>query len=76
MLLQDIDAIIARGEQETKNLSDKLNVFKDHAKKFSMEGDKSLYDFDEAARGALCNHPIKPLSSPSSLPSVSLLLRV
>lgn len=43
----DIDAIIARGESETRQMTDKLQVFKEHAVKFSMEGDKSLYEFDD-----------------------------
>ena len=40
---EDIDAIIAKGLEETKTLSDKLNVFKEHAVKFTMEGDTDLY---------------------------------
>ena len=45
---EDIDSILAKGEAETKALSEKMNVFKDAAMKFSMEGDKTLYEFENA----------------------------
>ena len=48
---EDIDIILQKGDAETQALSAKMNVFKDAAMKFSMEGDKTLYDF-EAEAGA------------------------
>jgi SWI/SNF-related matrix-associated actin-dependent regulator of chromatin subfamily A member 5 len=43
---EDIDTILQKGEAETQALSAKMNTFKDAAMKFSMEGDKTLYDFE------------------------------
>ena len=44
----DIDTILTKGEAETAALSAKMNTFKDAAMKFSLEGDKTLYDFESA----------------------------
>jgi SWI/SNF-related matrix-associated actin-dependent regulator of chromatin subfamily A member 5 len=45
----DIDSILAKGEEATRILSEKMAVFKDAAMKFSLEGDKTLYDFEGQA---------------------------
>ena len=45
----DIDSILAKGEEATRMLSEKMAVFKDAAMKFSLEGDKTLYDFEQQA---------------------------
>ena len=34
----DIDAIIAKGEQETAELNNKLQEYTEHAMKFTMDG--------------------------------------
>jgi SWI/SNF-related matrix-associated actin-dependent regulator of chromatin subfamily A member 5 len=46
---EDIDTILQKGEADTQALSAKMNTFKDAAMKFSMEGDKTLYDFEGEA---------------------------
>ena len=45
---EDIETILTKGEAETQALSAKMNTFKDAAAKFSLEGDKTLYDFEGA----------------------------
>ncbi len=44
---EDIDTIIAKGEDETKLLNEKMAGFTDKALKFSMDADASLYEFEE-----------------------------
>jgi len=44
---EDIDTIIAKGEDETKMLNEKMAGFTDKALKFSMDADASLYEFDD-----------------------------
>jgi len=44
---EDIDTIIAKGEDETKLLNEKMAGFTDKALKFSMDADASLYDFED-----------------------------
>ena len=44
---EDVDAIIAKGEEATKQLNEKMSGFTDKALKFSMNADASLYDFEE-----------------------------
>lgn len=40
---EDVDAIIAKGEEETKELNEKMREFSEKAMQFSMQGDQSLY---------------------------------
>ena len=47
MTAEDVDAIIAKGEEATKQLNEKMSGFTDKALKFSMNADASLYDFEE-----------------------------
>jgi len=49
----DIDTILALGEAETQQLSAKMNILKEEALKFTMAGDKSLYEFETAAPSLL-----------------------
>ena len=42
----DIDAIITKGERDTKALNDKMAEFTDEARKFTMDGGLA-YDFKE-----------------------------
>jgi SWI/SNF-related matrix-associated actin-dependent regulator of chromatin subfamily A member 5 len=44
---EDIDALIAKGESATRELNDKLTSFTDNARKFTMDGGLSIYDFEE-----------------------------
>ena len=44
---EDIDTIIAKGEDETKLLNEKMAGFTDKALKFSMDADASLYEFED-----------------------------
>ena len=44
---EDIDTIIAKGEDETKMLNEKMAGFTDKALKFSMDADATLYEFDD-----------------------------
>jgi superfamily II DNA/RNA helicase len=46
---EDIDTILQKGEADTQALSAKMDILKDAAMKFSMEGDKTLYDFEAEA---------------------------
>jgi SWI/SNF-related matrix-associated actin-dependent regulator of chromatin subfamily A member 5 len=43
----DIDAIIAKGEQETAELNNKLQEYTEHAMKFTMDGGLSAYDYKD-----------------------------
>lgn len=47
----DIEAILQKGERETKDLNDKMNKFTDNARQFTMDGGVSLYDYKEEVRG-------------------------
>ena len=42
---EDIDAIIQKGEEETKNLNDKLQRFTESAIKFTLDGGMSVYEY-------------------------------
>ncbi|CAG9463301.1 unnamed protein product [Pedinophyceae sp. YPF-701] len=44
---EDIDAILARGEQQTKELNDKMAQFTEQAMKFSLDGDLSVYEYKD-----------------------------
>jgi len=44
---EDVDAIIAKGEEATKQLNEKMSGFTDKALKFSMNADASLYEFED-----------------------------
>jgi len=44
---EDIDAIVARGEEETKALNSKMQGFTEKAIQFSMGADNSLYEFHD-----------------------------
>jgi phosphoribosylaminoimidazole-succinocarboxamide synthase len=49
----DIEAILTKGERDTKDLNEKMNKFSENAKAFTMDGGLSLYDFkDEVCVGA------------------------
>ena len=48
---EDIETIIAKGEDETKQLNEKMAGFTDKALKFSMDADASLYDFADKEAG-------------------------
>lgn len=40
---EDIDAIIAKGEQETADLNNKLQEYTENAMKFTMDGGTALW---------------------------------
>lgn len=44
---EDVDAIMARGEEETKALNSKMQGFTEKAIQFSMGAEQSLYDFED-----------------------------
>ena len=44
---EDVDAIMARGEEETKALNSKMQGFTEKAIQFSMGAENSLYDFED-----------------------------
>jgi SWI/SNF-related matrix-associated actin-dependent regulator of chromatin subfamily A member 5 len=49
---EDVETILAKGEDETKALNEKMAGFTDKALKFSMDADASLYEFaDQEAEG-------------------------
>ncbi|CAD7702794.1 unnamed protein product [Ostreobium quekettii] len=41
----DIDAIIAKGERDTKELNEKMSEFSENAMKFTLDGGLSAYDY-------------------------------
>ncbi|CAD7698507.1 unnamed protein product [Ostreobium quekettii] len=41
----DIDAIIAKGEKDTKELNEKMSEFTENAMKFTLDGGLSVYDY-------------------------------
>ncbi|WIA10295.1 hypothetical protein OEZ86_000436 [Tetradesmus obliquus] len=43
----DIEAILTKGERDTRDLNDKMNKFTENAKQFTMDGGLSLYDFKD-----------------------------
>lgn len=46
--IPDIDAILTKGERETKALNDKMQSFTDKAMQFTMDGGiENVYDFKE-----------------------------
>lgn len=61
----DIDALIAKGEQATKELNDKMSVFTENALKFSLGGDPAaMYDFKAGAdEGAVDLKTLKSLAA-------------
>ena len=46
-LRADIDAIVARGEEDTRKLNEKMVDFTEKASKFTLDGGISLYDFKD-----------------------------
>lgn len=46
----DIEAILTKGERDTRDLNDKMNKFTENAKQFTMDGGLSLYDFKDEVR--------------------------
>lgn len=42
---EDVDAILAKGERETKELNDKMKQFEEDAIKFTLDGGLSAYDY-------------------------------
>ena len=44
---EDVDAIMARGEEETKALNSKMQGFTEKAIQFSMGAENSLYEFED-----------------------------
>jgi len=44
---EDIDAIITKGEKNTKELNDKLTKFSESAIKFTLDGGMSVYDYQD-----------------------------
>jgi SWI/SNF-related matrix-associated actin-dependent regulator of chromatin subfamily A member 5 len=44
---EDIDAIITKGEKNTKELNDKLTKFSESAIKFTLDGGMSAYDYQD-----------------------------
>eukprot|EP00775_Hariotina_reticulata_P010968 gene10968-11123_t len=43
----DIEAILQKGERDTRDLNDKMNKFTENAKQFTMDGGLSIYDFKD-----------------------------
>ena len=43
----DIEAIISKGEEATKDLNDKLQAFSESAIKFTLDGGMSVYDYQD-----------------------------
>ena len=44
---EDVEAILAKGEEATRALNEKMAGFTDKALKFSMDADASLYEFED-----------------------------
>ena len=44
---EDIEALITKGEEETKKLNDKLKEFSENAMRFTMDGGVNLYDYKD-----------------------------
>uniref|UniRef100_A0A7S0T1K3 Chromatin-remodeling complex ATPase n=1 Tax=Mantoniella antarctica TaxID=81844 RepID=A0A7S0T1K3_9CHLO len=49
---EDVETILAKGEDETRALNEKMAGFTDKALKFSMDAEASLYEFAEEDAGA------------------------
>lgn len=43
----DINAIIAKGEKDTKELNEKMKEFTENAMKFTLDGNLSVYDYKD-----------------------------
>eukprot|EP00879_Flechtneria_rotunda_P001459 GHRR01001613.1.p1 GENE.GHRR01001613.1~~GHRR01001613.1.p1 ORF type:complete len:1090 (+),score=452.35 GHRR01001613.1:198-3467(+) len=43
----DIEAILQKGERDTKDLNEKMNKFTESAKQFTMDGGISIYDYKD-----------------------------
>jgi len=48
---EDIEAIITKGEETTKDLNDKLQKFSESAIKFTLDGGMSVYDYEDEKGG-------------------------
>lgn len=48
----DIEAIITKGERETAALNNKMQQFTDNARKFTMDGGMTVYDYKDEVRVA------------------------
>jgi SWI/SNF-related matrix-associated actin-dependent regulator of chromatin subfamily A member 5 len=47
-MLTDIEAILTKGEKDTKALNEKMQQFTDNAMKFTMDGGiENVYDFKD-----------------------------
>ncbi len=73
---EDIDAIIAKGEQETADLNNKLQEYTENAMKFTMDGGTALWLCDVHSHRQLVasakiprSHVIRPSSSKAALVS-------
>lgn len=44
---EDIEALIAKGEQATKELNDKMREYSENAMRFTMDGGVNLYDYKD-----------------------------
>jgi len=44
---EDVEAIIRKGEEETKDLNNKLQKFSESAIKFTLDGGMSVYDYED-----------------------------
>jgi SWI/SNF-related matrix-associated actin-dependent regulator of chromatin subfamily A member 5 len=48
VLRADIDAILTKGERDTKALNDKMQQFTDNARKFTMDGGiENVYEYKD-----------------------------
>ncbi|GMH40196.1 hypothetical protein BSKO_08100 [Bryopsis sp. KO-2023] len=52
----DIDAIIAKGEKDTKELNEKMQEFTENAMKFTLDGNLSIYDYKEEEEEPVTNN--------------------
>jgi phosphoribosylaminoimidazole-succinocarboxamide synthase len=70
----DIEAILQKGERDTRDLNDKMNKFTEDAKQFTMDGGLSIYDFKDEVR--LCDDKAIQLhGAPPGLATTCLSVR-
>ncbi len=55
---EDIEALIAKGEQATKELNDKMQAFSENAMKFTMDGGINAYEYKVVFLGGGVQHGV------------------
>ena len=54
---EDVEAIITKGEEQTKDLNNKLQKFSESAIKFTLDGGMSVYDYEDEKGGEFSGIP-------------------